>query len=85
MAFLPADPDHAAKAKTRMDEIAAEEGVRVLGWREVPTDASTLGATAVSAMPSFHQWFIARDGLSGIELDRWAFVIRRVVAGTEDD
>ncbi len=79
MAFLPADPDDAAKAKTRMDEIAAEEGVRVLGWREVPTDASTLGATAVSAMPSFHQWFIARDGLSGIELDRWAFVIRKRV------
>ncbi len=79
MAFLPADPDDAVKAKVRMDEIAGEEGMRVVGWREVPTDASSLGATAVSAMPSFHQWFIARDGLRGIDLDRWAFVVRKRV------
>ncbi|MBK5288996.1 MAG: glutamate synthase large subunit [Acidimicrobiia bacterium] len=79
IAFLPADADDAAKARTRMDEIVGEEGMRVLGWREVPIDASSLGATAVSAMPSFHQWFIARDGLSGIELDRWAFVVRKRV------
>ncbi|MEP6625117.1 MAG: glutamate synthase central domain-containing protein, partial [Acidimicrobiia bacterium] len=64
---------------TRIDEIAAEEGLAVLGWRDVPTDASTLGQTAIAAMPSFRQWFIARDGANGVELDRWAFVVRKRV------
>ena len=79
IAFLPADPDDASKAVTRMDDIAAEEGLTVLGWRDVPIDASSVGQTAVSAMPSFRQWFLARDGVSGVELDRWAFVARKRV------
>ncbi len=79
IAFLPVEPDDAAKAARRMDEIATEEGLIVLGWRDVPTDPSSLGQTAVAAMPGFRQWFIARDGLSGVELDRWAFVVRKRV------
>ncbi len=79
IAFLPAEADDAAKAVTRMDEIATEEGLTVLGWRDVPTDASSLGQTAIAAMPSFRQWFIARDGSRGVELDRWAFVVRKRV------
>jgi Glutamate synthase domain 2 len=79
IAFLPADPDDASKAVKRMDEIAAEEGLRVVGWRDVPVEASSLGQTAVAAMPSFRQWFLSRDRSSGIELDRWAFVARKRV------
>src|SRR3954454_7916603 len=77
IAFLPAEPDDAAKAVATLDDIAAQEGVTVLGWRDVPTDPSMLGASAAAAMPSFRQWFLAKDGLSGIELDRWAYVVRK--------
>ncbi len=77
IAFLPADAEDADKAVRLMDEIAASEGVTVLGWRSVPTDASMLGATAAAAMPSFRQWFLARDETSGLELDRWAYVVRK--------
>ena len=77
IAFLPAEPDDAAKAIRTIGEIVASEGMIVLGWREIPTDSSMLGATAVAAMPSFRQLFIARDGASGIELDRWAYVVRK--------
>ncbi len=77
IAFLPAEADDAAKAMTAIDEIAASEGLRVLGWRNIPVDASMLGATAAAAMPSFRQLFIARDGATGIELDRWAYVVRK--------
>ncbi|MEO6470162.1 MAG: glutamate synthase central domain-containing protein, partial [Acidimicrobiia bacterium] len=79
IAFLPAGADDAAKAVTRMDDIAAEEGLTVLGWRDVPINSSSVGATAISAMPSFRQWFLARDGVDGVELDRWAFVARKRV------
>ena len=49
----------------------------VLGWRDVPTDPSMLGASAAAAMPTFRQWFVAKDGLAGIDLDRWAYVVRK--------
>ena len=48
-AFLPGDDDQVAKTRRRIEEIAAEEGLSVLGWRDVPTDPSMLGATAPSA------------------------------------
>jgi glutamate synthase (NADPH) large chain len=44
IAFLPAEPDDAAKAAAILDDIAAQEGVTVLGWRDVPTAPSMLGS-----------------------------------------
>ena len=47
---------------------------RVLGWRDVPVDPATLGATARAAMPSFQQLFVVGDpgGATGVDLDRKA-------------
>jgi glutamate synthase (NADPH) large chain len=51
----------------------------VLGWRDVPTDATTLGATAVSVMPRFSQLFVAATSgrLVGMGLERLAFCLRK--------
>src|SRR5690242_13455664 len=35
-AFLPADPDARDETVATIEAIAAEEGLRVLGWRDVP-------------------------------------------------
>ncbi len=35
--FLPGDDENVAKTKARIEELAAEEGLAVLGWRDVPT------------------------------------------------
>ncbi len=78
MAFLPADPVDAAAAQRAIEGILAEEGLALLGWRAVPTDPSTLGATAKAVMPSFQQLFLnAPDGAAGIDLDRKVFVARK--------
>src|ERR671939_168323 len=37
-AFLPTDDDEAAAAVAAIERIADDEGLRVLGWRDVPTD-----------------------------------------------
>ncbi len=58
-----------------MEKIVEAEGLTVLGWREVPTDDSSLGALARDAMPTFRQLFIG--GASGMELERKAYVIRK--------
>ncbi|MBV9486272.1 MAG: glutamate synthase subunit alpha, partial [Frankiaceae bacterium] len=78
MAFLPADDDERAKAIDAIERIAVEEDLRVIGWRDVPIDASSLGATALSVMPSFRQIFVAAShGELGMALERRAFCARK--------
>jgi glutamate synthase (NADPH/NADH) large chain len=61
-------------------KIADEENLTILGWRELPTDDSSLGTTALSVMPRFVQLFIAgQRGESDLELDRLAFCFRKRV------
>lgn len=78
-AFLPGDSEAVAKTRQRIEEIADEEGLTVLGWRELPVDDTTLGATARSVMPSFAQVFVAGRGarVSGMALERRAFCLRK--------
>jgi glutamate synthase (NADPH) large chain len=78
-AFLPGDDEQVAKTRARIEEIAAEEGLSVLGWRDVPVEPGILGATAKSVMPSFSQLFVtATTGrLVGMALERLAFVVRK--------
>ena len=77
--FLPTDLDERAEAMRRIGQIADEEGVRILGWREVPTDPSLVGATARSCMPAFWQVFLsdATGTAMGIDLDRVIYGLRK--------
>ncbi len=78
-AFIPGDDEAVAKTRRRVEELAEEEGLQVLGWREVPTDPSSLGATALSVMPTFSQLFVAAAGsrLLGMSLERLAYCLRK--------
>jgi len=79
MAFLPLAPTEAEAARTKLEGIAAEEGLRVLGWREVPVNPDILGSMAKDALPSFALLFVAAAGepRSGIDLDRLTFGLRK--------
>ncbi|MCW2820262.1 MAG: gltB, partial [Marmoricola sp.] len=78
-AFIPGDAEQVNKTRRRIEEIAAEEGLNVLGWRETPTDPSSLGKTALECMPSFVQLFVGAKGsrLVGMGLERLAFCLRK--------
>ena len=78
-AFLPGDDENVAKSRRRIEELAAEEGLAVLGWRDVPTIPDVLGATALSVMPTFSQVFLAGAGarVAGMALERQAFCLRK--------
>ena len=78
-AFLPGDAEQVAKTRSRIEEIAAEEGFKVLGWRDVPVDPDLLGATALSVMPTFSQLFVsaANGRVVGMALERMAFCLRK--------
>ncbi|WP_240770446.1 glutamate synthase large subunit [Nocardioides sp. GY 10127] len=77
-AFLPGDEAAVASQVARIEQIAAEEGLQVLGWRDVPTDPSILGATALGVMPTFRQVFVSgAEALTGMPLERLAFCLRK--------
>ncbi|MGW4631432.1 glutamate synthase large subunit [Nocardia sp. NPDC004415] len=82
IAFLPQARREAARAAYGVEKIVVEEGLAVLGWREVPIEESSLGALARDAMPTFRQIFIgspknSAEQLSGMDLERRAYVIRK--------
>ena len=79
IAFLPQDADAQWHIGERIDQIAAEENLRVLGWRDVPTDDSMIGQAARDVMPVFRQVAVAgtEDGVGGLDLERRAFALRK--------
>ncbi|MBR7836211.1 glutamate synthase subunit alpha, partial [Actinospica durhamensis] len=80
LAFIPDTDEDEAAARSAVTVIAAEEGLEVLGWRDVPTTPDLLGSTARAAMPRFRQLFVAgAQGERDLALDRLAFVLRKRV------
>ncbi len=79
--FLPGgeQEDEAAALRAQIDDIAHDEGVRVLGWRDLPVVPDLVGHTARSVMPRFAQIFVAdeKGERNGIELDRLVYAVRK--------
>ena len=77
--------DPKADIASEISRIADEEGLTVLGWRELPINSAGLGKTALSVMPNFQQLFIAgKKAESGIVLDRLAYALRKRAEHTLD-
>ncbi|MGW4230665.1 glutamate synthase large subunit [Streptomyces sp. NPDC004980] len=75
IAFLPAEDS--AESVQQIEKIAVEEGLDVLGWREVPVTPDLLGNGARATMPEFRQLIVADGTSTGVVLDRKAFVLRK--------
>jgi len=75
IAFLDAEAADAQVAS--VEKAAKDEGVTVLGWRDVPTNPEPVGPSSRAAMPPMRQVFLAADGLSGIDLDRRVYRVRK--------
>jgi glutamate synthase (NADPH/NADH) large chain len=73
--FLP--PDKAGETRRDVEKVFADEGFTLLGWRDVPVDASQPGASARELMPVFAQVFVAGDGLRGDTLERHVYMARK--------
>ncbi|MEU7885309.1 glutamate synthase large subunit [Microbispora bryophytorum] len=77
-AFLPLDEQARQTTIGLIEQIAAEEGVTILGWRGLPVDRELPGATARAVMPHFAQLFVTSPGgESGVDLDRIVFAFRK--------
>ena len=77
IAFLPSDGAKADDVAMAVEKVAISEGLRVLGWREVPFDDTMIGSTAKAVEPSFRQVFLAGDGLADESLERRVYIVRK--------
>jgi len=68
-----------SRGRQLFEQVVAEEGLRVLGWRDVPTDDSSLGNTAKASEPFMQQVFIERGAhlADDLAFERKLYVIRK--------
>ncbi|MDX1415312.1 MAG: glutamate synthase large subunit [Candidatus Promineifilaceae bacterium] len=80
MVFLPPDDEQRLICEEHFANIVQAEGQTVLGWRTVPTDNRTLGATAIASQPAIRQVFIGRsqDIADDMAFERKLYVIRKL-------
>jgi glutamate synthase domain-containing protein 2/glutamate synthase domain-containing protein 1/glutamate synthase domain-containing protein 3 len=79
LVFLPHYPVERARLETLLDDVVGQEGQRLLGWRDVPTDDRLLGASARAVEPRIRQVFIGRGPavIDQAHFERKLYVIRK--------
>lgn len=82
--FLPKEDTE--EVQEVVEEAAESEEFDVVAWRDVPTDNSELGETALNSEPEVKQIFVeSRSELEAEELDTALYVLRRVITNTVDE
>ena len=77
MTFLPTDKGKRTKAKAELEKAIAAEGLKVLGWRDVPTKNDIVGPMAKITQPAIEQCLIDGAGATGDELERKLYFARK--------
>lgn len=72
------DKDERPSVEASLEELAKQEKLSILGWREVPVRPEVLGDLARNAMPEILQVFVGSiDNISGMDLERRAYRLRK--------
>ena len=78
MVFLPSDPAARRACEETLDQVVAEEGQRLVGWRDVPVDPGQVGRVAGAVLPVIRQVYVARRRLVPTAFERKLYVIRKL-------
>jgi len=78
MVFLPSDAEARIACEAALEQVATDEGQRVLGWRDVPVEPSHLGRLARDGAPVIRQLFVARRRVVPSAFERKLFRIRKL-------
>ncbi|HKH71374.1 MAG TPA: glutamate synthase large subunit [Vicinamibacterales bacterium] len=89
LVFLPHEESDRDRIKDLIARITSEEGQRLLGWRDVPSDNRLIGDSAKATQPMFEQVFIgaAFDTTSDEDrarFERKLYVIRKRIEHAVD-
>ena len=77
--FLPSDPVARRAIEATFAQVVAEEGQRLLGWRDVPIDEAQLGPVAKAVLPVFRQLYVGRRRMPPSAFESKLYVIRKRV------
>ena len=79
MFFFPNNEAALEDCTQVITDIIADEGLTVLGWRQVPTEDANLGEAARATEPTIQQLFVGRGDLVGDQdaFERKLYVVRR--------
>ena len=82
--FMPHDAAWRQEIMDTYAAVAAQDGMAVLGWRDVPTNNSTLGESVKPTEPVHMQVFISRDPkvASEDEFERRLYILRKTISST---
>src|SRR5947209_8291323 len=80
--FMPRDPDWRQVIRDIYSQMITREGMTLLGWRQVPTDNSTLGESVKPTEPVHLQVFIGRGKKikTEAEFERRLYVLRKSIS-----
>ncbi|HEV2558139.1 MAG TPA: glutamate synthase large subunit [Microvirga sp.] len=80
--FMPQDPEGFRIVEEIVAKAIADEGLQLLGWREVPVDNSDLGESVKAAEPKHRQIFVGKGkGMDDQEVfERRLFLARKVIS-----
>ena len=82
MVFLPQDPAPLAACVAHIEKVVADEGLTLLGWRDVPTDLSAIGRDARAVCPTIRQFFVGKGTAHTPDraaLERKLYVVRKSI------
>jgi len=78
MCFLSPDPARRRRMEAILEGAVLHHGQRVLGWRDVPIDATAIGPMARDSMPAIRELFIGRgSGTPRDAFERVLFMVRK--------
>ncbi|WP_084731672.1 glutamate synthase large subunit [Microvirga vignae] len=85
--FMPRNPEGFKLVEEIVSKAIADEGLQVLGWREVPVDSSDLGESVKATEPLHRQIFIGKGkGMDDQEtFERRLFLARKVISNAVYD
>ena len=77
MVFGPQNKEIRAKCDQILEDSLSHYGLKVLGWRDVPTSNECLGKIALQAEPSIKQIFVDGSGFENELLERTLYLARK--------
>jgi len=77
MVFLSQDEDKAAHSRNILNQAIEDNGLELVGWREVPVDTSCLGPIGADCQPRIEQVFVNSVELRGELLEARLLVARK--------
>jgi len=84
LVFFPQNRSDASICKDMMLRIISEEGVNLIGFREVPRDSSVIGHISRAAEPDIQQILLGSD-LSQADMERKLYIIRKRIENAVQD